>query len=100
MPITHFILSYTRPIYTNLLTYLVTVLVLGVGDPCATLVGKRWGKYYKLIGQKSLAGFIGFVTASFTVVFLFLYIRRPLLDLSLTVFIAATAGFVGTLYSI
>ena len=80
-----------------LLTPLVTVLVLGVGDPCATLVGKRWGKNYKIYGQKSLAGFIGFVTASFTVVFLFLFIRRPLLDLSLTVFIATTAGFVGML---
>lgn len=39
------------------------VLVLGVGDPAAALIGKRWGKH-KLRGQKTLEGAIGFAVSA------------------------------------
>ncbi len=35
---------------------LVAVLVLGVGDPSAALIGKRFGRRFKIYRQKSLAG--------------------------------------------
>lgn len=43
---------------------IIAVLVLGIGDPAAALIGKRWGKH-KLRGQKTLEGALGFaVTAT------------------------------------
>lgn len=41
----------------------VAVTVLGVGDPAAALIGRRWGKT-KLAGQRTLEGTLAFVAAS------------------------------------
>ena len=42
---------------------IVAVLVLGVGDPAAANIGRRWGRH-KLIGEKSLEGSLGFVAVA------------------------------------
>lgn len=39
------------------------VLTLGIGDPMAALIGKRWGRH-KLYGPKSLEGVLAFVASS------------------------------------
>ncbi len=42
---------------------IAAVMVLGVGDPSAALIGKRWGKR-KLRGQKTLEGTLGFAVSA------------------------------------
>jgi dolichol kinase len=77
---------------------LVAVLVLGVGDPAATLIGKRFGRRFKLYRQKSLAGSLAFVAASFITVATFLFWRRPLLSAAYKVLMALCAGIVGAYF--
>jgi dolichol kinase len=45
------------------LACVAAVLTLGVGDPAAALVGRRWGRH-KLVGRKSLEGTLGFVAVA------------------------------------
>ena len=47
------------------------VLALGVGDPAAALVGKRWGKH-KVRAGKSLEGMLAFALVSAAVIFTWL----------------------------
>jgi dolichol kinase len=42
-------------------------LALGVGDPAAAWVGRRWGTL-KILGRKSLQGTLAFVAAATLVV--------------------------------
>jgi dolichol kinase len=42
---------------------IAAVLILGVGDPAAANIGRRWGRH-KLIGGKSLEGSLGFVAVA------------------------------------
>ncbi len=51
-------------------------LVLALGDPVASLAGKRWGRI-KLIGQKSWAGSGAFVAVSFLASATFLFVMIP-----------------------
>jgi dolichol kinase len=46
----------------------VAVAVLGVGDPIAGLVGRRWGKH-KLLHGRSLEGSAAFVASAFVAAF-------------------------------
>lgn len=76
-------------------------LVLGVGDPIASLVGKRWGRV-KLWGEKSLVGTLGFVTASVLVALVFLALTAPQMSLPSRLGVAfgvAIAGAVAELFS-
>lgn len=43
---------------------IVALMVLGFGDPAAAWIGKRFGRF-KLVGDKSLEGTLGFVAAGF-----------------------------------
>ncbi|MBW1988806.1 MAG: hypothetical protein JRI97_04590, partial [Deltaproteobacteria bacterium] len=52
------------------------LLALGYGDPTASLAGKRWGKK-KLLGDKSLAGTLGFFAAAFSVGLIYLRLFHP-----------------------
>lgn len=45
------------------LACVAAVLTLGLGDPAAALVGRRWGRH-KLVGRKSLEGTLGFVAVA------------------------------------
>lgn len=45
------------------LSCVAAVLTLGIGDPMAALIGKRWGKH-KLVGPKSLEGTLAFALSS------------------------------------
>lgn len=74
------------------------LLVLAVGDPVASLVGKTWGKR-KIYREKSVAGTLGFMGASWVVGFGFLtliadYALMPALGIS------AAASFVGAVAEI
>jgi len=79
----------------------IAVLVLGVGDPAAALVGRRWGRV-KLLNGRSLEGSVTFVVtaALTTVAFLSLFVTtvsfRDVLALSFT---AALAGAFAELVS-
>jgi dolichol kinase len=74
----------------------VAVMVLGVGDPAATLIGRTF-KSRKLLGQKSVAGFLGFVSISAGMVLLFLLARRPDMGMGEVLALALVAGVVGAL---
>lgn len=55
---------------------IAAVLTLGIGDPMAALIGKRWGKH-KLVGSKSLEGTLAFVASSALLVGGWLAIFEP-----------------------
>ncbi len=62
---------------TSQTTTQVAVLVLGFGDPAASLVGRRFGRI-RLLGHKSLEGALAFIVASVLVVTPFLVFIRGL----------------------
>lgn len=74
----------------------VSVLVLGVGDPAATLIGRTF-RSRKILGQKSLAGCTGFICISAGCVLLFLAALRPEMTLLHVASMAVVAGVVGAL---
>ena len=49
------------------LACIAAVLTLGLGDPAAALIGKRWGRH-RLWKRKSLEGSLGFLVVSFVAV--------------------------------
>lgn len=77
------------------------VLILGVGDPAAANIGRRWGRHKLLGGKKSLEGTLGFVgvAAVCTVVFL-TATRHPAIqrgDLAHTLGAATVLAVVGAI---
>jgi len=58
------------------LACVAAVLTLGIGDPMAALIGKRWGKH-KLVGSKSLEGTLAFVASAAALVAAWLAIFEP-----------------------
>ena len=78
----------------------VAVLVLGVGDPAASLIGRRYGKR-KLWRRKSIVGTAAFVGVSLLAVSLFLWALKPmgLGAILLTAGVAALAGAMAELFS-
>ena len=78
------------------------VLVLGFGDPAASLIGKRL-KTRKLFGEKSLGGSLGFLGVGFLISSLFLItFYGSLFSLSAVIFlafIAALTGMLGELFA-
>ena len=76
------------------LPVLAAVLVLGFGDPVASLVGKRWGKR-KLFRDKSWAGTLAFFTASFAVVVALFLFFAPDLGTLRMLWVAAAIAAVG-----
>jgi dolichol kinase len=76
-------------------------LVLGFGDPAASLAGKRWGRR-KLVGDKSLAGTLAFFGTCVVVGTVFLLWVQPALGVAASIGIAAAtaaAGAIAELYS-
>lgn len=71
-------------------------LVLCVGDPVASLAGKRWGTR-KLFGPKSWAGSGAFVLFSFVAATMFLWLVVPGVGLARAATIATVLSLVGGL---
>ena len=69
-------------------------LALAVGDPAASLVGKRWGRR-KLLGDKSLAGTLAFFGATLVAATGFLALVAPRLGLPAVLGIGAAVALVG-----
>lgn len=69
-------------------------LVLGLGDPIASLVGKRFGRK-KLFRDKSYAGTLAFFGAATAAVFAFLALTNPAMGLPQALFIAGAISLVG-----
>jgi dolichol kinase len=69
-------------------------LVLAVGDPIASLAGKRWGTR-KLLGQKSWAGSGAFVVVSFVATTTFLWLVVPGVGLGRAATIGTALALVG-----
>jgi dolichol kinase len=76
------------------LPVLAAVLVLGFGDPVASLVGKRWGRK-KLFRDKSYAGTLAFFTAGIIAVGAMLSYFAPELGILRIVGVAAAISAVG-----
>lgn len=86
----------------NQVICLVGVLVLGVGDPIAATVGRRFGRT-RLIHGRSLEGSLAFVASGALVAFAGLYVFHPALGLGAMALIAlagAVAGAVAELVSL
>jgi dolichol kinase len=74
----------------------IGALVLALGDPMATLVGRRLGRV-KLVGPKSLAGTLAFLAASSLAVFVFCALALPGLGLGRALGVAAATATAGAL---
>ncbi|MBM4342844.1 MAG: hypothetical protein FJ100_05655 [Deltaproteobacteria bacterium] len=86
------------------LACIAAVLTLGLGDPAAALIGRRWGQR-KLYGRKSLAGSLGFFGVACAAVITWFAVFAPTLlpDLGFAAWaaqavpIAVVAGFAGAI---
>eukprot|EP00054_Salpingoeca_dolichothecata_P035632 m.5859 g.5859 ORF g.5859 m.5859 type:complete len:275 (-) comp5679_c0_seq1:22-846(-) len=76
---------------------IIAALVLSIGDPMATLVGRRWGKTPLFVAQKSLEGTSAFFLSSFVYVLIFLMWRRPGLGSPHSILLSFVAAIVGAL---
>jgi len=74
----------------------VGALVLAVGDPVASLAGKRWGTR-KLLGQKSWVGSGAFLVVSFAAATTFLWLVVPGVGLARAATIASVLSLLGAL---
>ncbi len=86
------ILSLTMPP----LAVTAALLVLGVGDPMAGLIGRRWGRT-KLVGGRSLEGSLAFVAAGGIAAAVALLLIYPTLGLGPVAALAGTAALAGAL---
>jgi dolichol kinase len=69
-------------------------VVLAVGDPTASLVGKRWGRR-KLIGEKSIAGTVAFALSAAIAGLVFLLLVHPTMGLAAMAQVAVLAALAG-----
>lgn len=72
------------------------VIVLGLADPAAAFVGRRWGRT-KLVGGRSLEGSTTFALVGFVVTSVMLAILHPAIPTSTGMILAAVAGVSGAL---
>ncbi len=72
----------------------VAVLVLGVGDPAAALVGRRWGRV-RLLNGRSLEGSVTFVAAGSLVAFGALAAFFPAIGLGTAAALSGAAAVAG-----
>jgi dolichol kinase len=70
------------------------VVVLGVGDPCAALIGRRFGKT-RLSSGRSLEGSAAFFVSSALATWLVMLLFHPSLRLAEVVLLPLTAGISG-----
>ena len=70
-------------------------LVLGVGDPIAAIVGMKFGER-RLVGDKTLAGFLGFFLSSALALCIFFSIVTPM-DWVSIVLVSTGVGLAGAL---
>ena len=78
---------------------LVATLILGLSDPVATLIGKRWG-HKKFYGDKSIVGSLAFLVTGFVVAALFILYAEPTFAVSHVLFVAGVMAFSGMLAEI
>ena len=71
-------------------------LMLGVGDPVASIVGKKWGKR-KIAGGKSLEGTLGFFLSSALTLFILFSLVTPHITLGTRILISAVIALGGAL---
>jgi dolichol kinase len=74
----------------------IGALVLALGDPAASLVGRRFGRV-KLVGEKSVAGTLALVGVAILAITLFAQLALPGLGLGRVLGIAAAAAAAGAL---
>ncbi len=71
------------------------LLAVGVGDPVAGYVGRKFGRT-KIIHGRSLEGSLGFAAASFAIGMLWIHTFHTELSLGVGAILAATAAIVGS----
>jgi len=71
-------------------------VILAVGDPAASLVGKRWGKL-KLVGEKSVVGTVAFALTAAAASLVFLLLVRPSMGLAEMTQVAILAALAGAI---
>lgn len=80
---------------------LIALVVLGVGDPAAAIIGRRYGRT-KLVNGRSLEGSLAFVAVGGTTAFVVLSLARPEIGLVASVaasLAGAVAGALAELFS-
>jgi dolichol kinase len=70
------------------------VAVLGLGDPMAALIGRRFGRI-RLINGRSLEGTLAFIVAATAATFALLMIFHPVMGLGVSVVLALAAAVFG-----
>lgn len=74
----------------------IGTLALGFGDPAASLAGKRFGRI-KLVGDKSVAGSIGFVLATSAALTVFVLLCMPHVTGMSAVWLVAISAVAGAI---
>jgi dolichol kinase len=74
----------------------VAVAVLGIGDPVAALVGRRWGRT-PIAAQRSLEGSLAFLVAAFGAAFVVLTLWHGDVALGARLLIALSAALAGAI---
>ena len=67
----HSIIAYFNPAY--LMPMMLGIMALGLGDPMACFMGKKFGKH-KIYKNKTLEGFIGFIIGATIAMYIFSHI--------------------------
>ena len=75
---------------------LLGLVALGVGDPAAAVIGRRWGRT-RLANGRSLEGFAAFMVASLIAGFALLSLVRPELSFTTRAAACAAASLVGAI---
>jgi dolichol kinase len=79
----------------------IALVVLGIGDPCAAIVGRRWGRI-RLVNGRSLEGTLAFVLTGGLAALGFVALAHPALGLgsaALVTLVGAAAGALAELFS-
>lgn len=85
-----FLLSFT----CSPLACSIAVMVLGVADPVAAFVGRRWGTV-RLRSGRSFEGFVGFLTSAALIGLATMRVFYPELGVGVAVALAGTGALVG-----
>jgi dolichol kinase len=72
------------------------VMTLGVGDPCAAIVGRRFGRI-KLVNNRTLEGTLTFAAVAFVTVFAVLMVWHTELSFEQMLVVSLTASVTGAL---
>jgi len=83
---------YISVLFDNSLAFMLALLIFGISDPLAGLVGAKWIKSKTIYGGKTIAGSLSFLLSAIVICLLSFYsaYSKPMVALSLMIALTAT----------